>query len=214
MSKLTGPLLSIGASGSIGKTLVVASWRGITYARQYVIPSNPQSTAQTSTRELFAFLNNVWKLAPAGLQAPWDAFASGQPLTGRNAFIKVNLPPIRDEVDLQNMIFSNGALGGLAPASVTPTPGDDQVTIVPTAPALPTGWSIVKAHAAVLLDQDYSTPESYAVGYGTDDTDPYSINITGLADADAYVGGCWFEFLKPDGKTAYGPSTNFTFTTT
>jgi len=43
MSKLTGPLLSFGARGQIGKAMVTSTWKGVPYARQYVVPANPQT---------------------------------------------------------------------------------------------------------------------------------------------------------------------------
>ena len=46
MAKLKAPLLSLGASGQIGKSLVYFPWKGLDLAREYVVPSNPKSTAQ------------------------------------------------------------------------------------------------------------------------------------------------------------------------
>lgn len=50
MAKLKAPLISLGASGAIGKALVFFGWKGIDCVREYVIPSNPQSTPQTTQR--------------------------------------------------------------------------------------------------------------------------------------------------------------------
>ena len=62
------------ASGKLGN-IVYASWKGINYARQYVIPANPQTTSQTTVRSTFA---NVTRLAQsllgAILQPFWDPF--------------------------------------------------------------------------------------------------------------------------------------------
>ena len=58
MAKLTGPLLSFGATGQIAKTMVVGTWRGIDYARQYVVPANPRTTAQQANRTRFALLRS------------------------------------------------------------------------------------------------------------------------------------------------------------
>ena len=46
MAKLKAPLLSLGASGAVGKSLVFANWKGLDIVREYVIPANPKSTAQ------------------------------------------------------------------------------------------------------------------------------------------------------------------------
>lgn len=50
MAKLKAPLLSLGAQGAIGKSLVFFGWKGIDAVREYVVPSNPKTTAQTTQR--------------------------------------------------------------------------------------------------------------------------------------------------------------------
>ena len=50
MAKLRGPLFSLSATGAIAKTLVYFGWKGLKVARQYVVPANPQTSAQTTQR--------------------------------------------------------------------------------------------------------------------------------------------------------------------
>ena len=50
MAKLKAPLLSLGASGAIGRSIVFFPWKGLDCAREYVIPSNPKSTGQLTQR--------------------------------------------------------------------------------------------------------------------------------------------------------------------
>lgn len=50
MAKLKAPLLSMGASGAIGKTIVYFPWKGINAAREYVVPANPKTQAQLDQR--------------------------------------------------------------------------------------------------------------------------------------------------------------------
>jgi len=50
MAKLKAPLLSLGASGAIGKSLVYFPWKGIDAVREYVVPANPKSGAQNTQR--------------------------------------------------------------------------------------------------------------------------------------------------------------------
>ena len=50
MAKLKAPLLSLGASGAIGKSLVFFPWKGLDVVREYVVPANPKSTAQQVQR--------------------------------------------------------------------------------------------------------------------------------------------------------------------
>lgn len=206
MPKVTAPLLSFEARGQIAKTQVYSSWKGRPYVRRYVIPANPNSAAQQLTRTAFAFCNGVYKFAPSDMTDAWDAYAQGQVLTGRNAFIKQNLPLLRTAADLDNMIGSPGARGGFAPASMVLTPGDDQMTATLTAPSLPAGWTIVEGIAIAVAQQDPNTGTDYQVFSATDAADPYAPVITGLADATDYAVSGWFTYLRPDGITAYGRS--------
>jgi len=50
MAKVNAPLMSFGASGALAKALVYFSWKGIDCVRQFVIPSNPKTTKQTTQR--------------------------------------------------------------------------------------------------------------------------------------------------------------------
>lgn len=50
MAKVKAPLLSFGASGQIAKTMVFFPWKGINATREYVVPSNPKTDAQTTQR--------------------------------------------------------------------------------------------------------------------------------------------------------------------
>lgn len=90
MVKLTGPLFSMGASGTIGNTITYARKGGTAYARQRVVPFNPRSPGQTGFRAMFKFLSQNW----AGLDTPqknsWQALADS--LSGQkfNAYMHDN----------------------------------------------------------------------------------------------------------------------------
>lgn len=205
MAKTTAPMLSFSAQGSIAKTLVYAKWRGISYGRQHVIPANPQSTAQTLTRSTFATMREFWKRTGATTRAPWDAFAKGQPFTGMNKFVGENLRMIRGEADMDKFYASPGAGGGLAFPAVSVVTGasSGEVDVTLSAPTLPTGWTITSAHAVGILQQ---APDDLFLGTvveGSDASAPYEITLAGFGSAGSVVVSAWFEYEKPDGKTAY-----------
>jgi hypothetical protein len=207
MAVVTGPLLSFSASGQIAKTQVYASWKGRPYARRLVTPSNPRSTDQTLTRNVFTFLSNVWKVAPADFRAPWTAYASGLVMTDRNAFNKKNIPILREATTLDGMIMSPGARGGLTAEPVL-TFGNDQITYDFTAPSpLPAGWTIVKAVAVAIRDQDPHSGTYYEIETGSDATTAYQVILTTLAAGDWQAGG-WFVYQRSASATdlAYGSS--------
>lgn len=217
MAKLTAPMLSMGARGQIGKSLVVAKWRGITYARQHVVPANPKTTAQMANRTMFALFREMWKLAPALVKAPWDAFATGRPFLGLNKFVGENVRLIGSDVSFINAIMSPGARGGLPPISVVAADavaaGTVTVTVTPPA-VLPDGWTITRAVAAAIVDQD---PHGLFTGpfvAGSDDAAPYSIDLAGFSAADDLITFGWIEYEKPDGKAAYSVSLSDAVTVT
>lgn len=214
MARVTAPLLSFTGSGQIAKTQVYSSWKGRPYVRRYVTPANPNTTAQQETRSTFRFLSQLWKFMPSAAIAGWQLYAANSQITDRNAWMKRNLSPLRSQANLANLVLSPSASSGLVAAAVSFTPGNDQVTVALTAPVLPAGWAIVAAHAAALRQQDPQTGILYTVTYGTDVSSPYSIVLGGLADAQTYVVGGWFEYTKADGSPAFGEATMGTALTT
>lgn len=86
--KLTGPMMSMSASGSIGGVLTFASNKGRAYARTLVKPSNPKSNLQNAVRAVFTFLSQVWKTIPAVDQATWQNLADQTKISPFNAFVK------------------------------------------------------------------------------------------------------------------------------
>ena len=209
MAKTTAPLLSFGALGTIGKTAVFSKWKGRPYVRQYVIPGNPQTAGQTLTRNTFAFANSVWKIGGSLMRAPWDRFAVGQVLTGRNAFMGRAVSVMRAEVDLLLMVFSPGAKGGLAPVSISTVPGSLLLTTTVVVPAAPTGWTLTSAIGVAIRDQD---PQSGVLFTTVEVEDtaptPYELVFTSLTASVLYVVSVWLKWEKPDGSIAYGASIN------
>lgn len=71
MAKVSGPFMSVDASGTIYKTLTASIWKGRNYIRGYFIPTNPNTPAQQAQRTLMA--NAV---------AAWQALAAVTPASG------------------------------------------------------------------------------------------------------------------------------------
>jgi len=206
MAKVTGALLSLGASGTIAKTLTASRWKGQPYMRQRVVPANPQTVEQTLTRDLFGTASNIWKNAPALFVAPWDRAAQGQVKTGRNIMIGDYTRTLRLAADLSTMVFSPGAKGGVAPTSVVAVGGALQIDVTIVPPTPPTGWTVTSCIAACILDGTPDALLSYAMVAAEDLVAPYVINLPGLAAASMYAVGGWVKYAKPDLSVAYGPS--------
>jgi hypothetical protein len=206
MAKPTGPLLSFGASGAIAKTVVYANWKGRNYVRRYVVPANPQTAEQSKTRDVFAWASSVWKqLGPLTIE-PWDRFATGQVLTGRNAFIGKNVNALRGDADLADMIGSPGAKGGLPATSIAAASGVAEIVVTFVTPTVPDGWTLDEVVAFAIPDQDPATGVLYATVEAKDDSTPFdTVTLTGLDTVLYFVKG-WVSWTKPNGTKAYGPS--------
>lgn len=208
MAKTTAPLLSFGARGQIGKTMVGGVWKGVPYMRQYTIPANPQTADQMSTRNVFSTLQAMWKIMPTLAQAPWTANAVGQKYTDRNKFTKENLPLLRPESDMQLFVGSPGNLGGIALTSINvstgTTPGGVDWTATP--PTAPTGWTLASVIAVGFPDQDPGTPFVGPVVAQEDTTSTYGGNLAGFPESETIIVAVFPKWTRPDGRTAYGPS--------
>jgi len=216
MPKITAPLLSFGASGQIAQTQVYSSWKGQPYVRRYVIPANPRSSSQSMTRDVFGWLNAVWRIAPADFVAPWQAAVQSRRMIDRNLWIQQNLPILRPGTDLTGMVMSPGAKGG--PASpITVTPGNDLLTFAGAAPTpLPSGWTIVKMVGAAILQQDPHVDQSYEILVVSDATSAYSVVMSGLGSVSAYVAAGWWVYQRSASPTdlAYSAAIGAEYTTT
>jgi hypothetical protein len=206
MAKTTGPMLSLGGSGTIAKTITYSKWKGVPYARQRVIPANPQTTAQTTTRTTFANASNIWKGAPSLFTAPWDRFAVGQPLSGRNAFMKEFVARLRGQADLTAMLFAPSAKGGTPLDSIGLAAGSEQITVTPVSPTPPTGWTLTAIIAAAIVDDDPEDMTDYTLTVVSEASPVTTIVLTGLTPTVLYRVGAWPQWAKPDGSIAYGQS--------
>lgn len=209
MAKITAPLLSMGARGSIGKSMVIASWKGVKYARQHVVPANPRTTAQQANRTRFALLREMFKLAPPVVVAPWEAFVQGRPLMPVNKFVGENNRLLNGSLTMLPMLTSPGARGGLPPVSMVaePTAIDGQISVTVNVPdQLPTGWTITATHAAAIKDQDPTGIFSGPFVAGTDAGGDAAILLDGFAPDEPCIAFGWVEYEKPDGKAAYSVS--------
>lgn len=138
MAKLKAPLLSLGASGAIGKSLVYFPWKGLDCAREFVVPSNPKTTAQTTQR---GYLSD----AVAGIheaEANPDVPLSGSDKTGYSLVGSLQPTP-RTWFNTIVKIIVDQLVAGLdwtIFGGMTVTPGVDKLTV--------TGFAIAYGTAA------------------------------------------------------------------
>lgn len=205
MARTIAPLLSFGAGGQIGKTQVYSKWRGIGYARRYVVPANPRTAEQQLTRGAFAQLREMWKVAPPEQKAPWDAFAQGRPFLGFNKYIGENIRVLRGMANMDNFIGSPGAKGGLPPTifTVAANANAGELDVTFGIPDAPTGWTINSIVAVGFTNQ---APDEFFTGPYVADSEAApatNLTLTGLASAVEAVVSGWLVWNKPDGTLAY-----------
>ena len=73
MAKLKGPLFSLGASGQLGKALVLFPWKGLDCVREYVVPSNPKTAPQNTQRGYLTAAVALIHVTQAAAADPLDA---------------------------------------------------------------------------------------------------------------------------------------------
>lgn len=96
MAKVTGPLLSLDASGTIASTMTFSRWKGINYVRQRVIPTYSNTDEQMAVRDIVSDASIAWKeldtvgavVINAAYKLAYDVAASGTAMSGFNLFIK------------------------------------------------------------------------------------------------------------------------------
>ncbi len=83
MAKLDSPFGSKRVSGRIGDGFVMASWHGIPYLRQRVIPAYRTSERLERVRGLFAQQNRRWMELREGEREAWRMFCERRRLLGQ-----------------------------------------------------------------------------------------------------------------------------------
>jgi len=91
MVKVSGPMMSMAASGTLAHTITFATWKGRPYVRERVIPSNPKSGAQVGRRALFKFLTQEWNDISTADKATWQTLADQLVASPFNGYLSANM---------------------------------------------------------------------------------------------------------------------------
>jgi hypothetical protein len=82
MAKAVSPFGAKRVSGRIGDGFVMASWRGIPYIRQFVVPAHRSSKRLDHIRGLFALQNRRWMYLQEAEREAWRVFCEKKRLVG------------------------------------------------------------------------------------------------------------------------------------
>jgi len=166
MPIVNGPLFSLDATGTIGKTVTYGHWKGRNVVRQRVIPNNPRSAAQTGQRGMLAFLGAHWSGMSAPAKASYVDAAEAKQISAFNEFCSANLlrwqqnkaptdtwPAAEAATPLTVTTMVCTGFAGYATVVVTPSGADDIGGIIiyrDTAEITSPNW----ANAVAVLEAD------------------------------------------------------------
>ena len=224
MAKISGPLLSLSATGSIAKSVVFGTWRGVKYARQHVVPANPKTIAQMLTRNTFQFGDDQYKRMLTLAQSPFIAGAIGKGFTARNIFISKYVSELRGDVDMSAYVASPGVNGGLPLLEFTAVDAvaAGTIDVSATIPPLPVGWThdaviytLFKDRAPDAQMTDFMTEaESLAAAWAAGPPKVSTLALSGLTPTVKYAVSAFLRSTRADGVIAYGVSQTVLVTVT
>ena len=88
MAKVTGPLFSMSASGTIGDAVTYGTWKGIPWARVWFKPENPQTAKQVNVRGALIIALDFWQALAQVEKDKFDVLAEGTRMSGYNKMMK------------------------------------------------------------------------------------------------------------------------------
>jgi len=88
MARVSGPFMSLDASGTVGKLLTACKWKGRNYMRQYFIPENPNSSAQQSVRLAVSKASYAFAVTYVANQGDWNTYAEAYNNSGVAIWMK------------------------------------------------------------------------------------------------------------------------------
>lgn len=142
MVKVQAPALSLEASGSIGGALVFSKWKGRSYVRSLVVPSNPKSGGQVGVRAMFKFLSQQWASIGATPQATWEDRADQKIVSPFNAFMGYNLARWRDFLAPSDSDPADTADSAAVIGTPTAVAGVRSVTVTVPITTANDGWGV------------------------------------------------------------------------
>jgi hypothetical protein len=88
MARVTGPFLSIDASGTSYGILTASIWKGRNYMRGFFRPTNPKTSNQKQVREDLAAAVSSWQGLYSGTKDEWNEAARDvyPPISGFNYY--------------------------------------------------------------------------------------------------------------------------------
>jgi hypothetical protein len=87
MVKITGPLASGSASGSLSSQLTFSNANGVSYVKTYAKPKQPRTIAQQAGRTKMRAAVAAWKALSPAAQESWILATDAKQRSAYNAFL-------------------------------------------------------------------------------------------------------------------------------
>lgn len=133
MARVSGPLMSLDASGTVASTIVFSKWKGRNYVRKHVKPHNPKAALQVGMRAMFSFLSQAWASVISASQATWSDPADAKAISKFNAFMSANQYDWRNFQSPSQTATRDESLQANALTGFVVTPGVREVSVEITA---------------------------------------------------------------------------------
>lgn len=193
MTKLKTPLLSLGATQSIGDSLTFQRRNKTNFVRRKPHPTDSRSVAQLSHRENYLYCIQCWKALTAARKHQWETAARPYRITGFNLFLRQRLPDYSDFLLRYFMDENAGTTlcdnsrskyhGNITGASYVVTPqnyglyfdGSDDFVTIPDCPDL--NFTSEDFSLKVRLKMTSITEQPFIFRRGRYNTDGYRLDL-------------------------------------
>ena len=138
--KITGPLMSQAAAGTIGKAVTFGTWKGRPTVRTHTTPKNPNAAKQKSIRAMMKFLSQQWSSIHPNTQATWSPDAIKRNVSNYHAYMASNLQRWRSFLGISQHIEPTGAFANATTPIAAADDGIRMTTVTLTVGAAMGGW--------------------------------------------------------------------------
>lgn len=130
MVKAFSPMMSLDASGTVGKSITFSKWKGRNYVRKRVKPANPKSGLQTGMRSGVGFMSKRYATLTATQKANWKATFKTLKITPLNSMVRFNQVKIRQNLGIASDPTNVAGAVEAAPTGVVATAMPKSVKLV------------------------------------------------------------------------------------